>query len=420
MPPTLMEEYEQLRGEALAITDKAIKEERQLSDDEAITLEQKVGDAKAKRDEHIRQVKATSLLDEVKGLAALDPEQLPRADQPAGPDRRSPGQKFTESESYKALLDAYPAGLPEKGDVHMPPVMLGSARGSKALSYVGDNSTAAGSTVPGVPPDFRGFIPPWFYSLDLFSVLTKSSTSSELVEYVREDATARVNAAAPVPEAKATTGAPYTAAAKPESAVKWVRVATPVRTIATWVPITTKALSDVPQMRDMIDAYLIRFLNEALASQIVNGDGTGENMLGLLAQATAGAASTGFAGLRAALAQAELVSDPNAWLMNPADVVQLDTQHDAQNRFYGSGPFGTSPRTLWGHPVVTVRSLAAGTVMVGDFSQAVLFDREQSNIQVGTINDQFTHNLRTLLAEERAAFGVLRPEAIVKTVVTWP
>ena len=284
---------------------------------------------------------------------------------------------------------------------------------------MGDNSTQAGSTAPGVPPDFRGFIPPWFYSLDIFNVITRSSTSSELVEYVRENLAARANTAAPTPEAKATSGATYTAAAKPESAVAWVRVATPVRTIATWVPVTTKALADVPQMRDMIDAYLVRFLSEALANQIVNGDGTGENLLGLIPQATVGAASAGFAGMRAAQAAVELVSTPNAWLLNPTDVAQLDTQHDSQNRFYGAGPFGISPRSLWGLPVVTVRQVPAGTGLVGDFSQAVLFDREQASIQVGTINDQFTHNMRTLLAEERAAFGVLRPEAIAKTAITW-
>jgi HK97 family phage major capsid protein len=418
MPPTLVDEYQELRSKALAITEKAMAEDRQLTDEEATELKEHIEGAKGKYAEVERQKTAAMLIDQAKGLHALDdPDDPGETRQKA--DRRSYGQMFAEAPAYKALLEQYPAGVPDNADPHFPPVMLGSARGAKALTYVGDNSTTAGSTIPGVPPDFRGFIPPWFYSLDLFSVLTRASTSGELVEFVREDETARVNAAAPVPEAKATTGAPYTAAAKPESAVKWVRVATPVRTIATWIPITTKALADVPQIQSLIDMYLVRYLNEAVAGQIVNGDGTGENLLGLVAQAAAGPASTDFATLRAAQAQAELVGTPNAWLMNPADVVKIDTQHDLQGRFYGNGPFAQGPRTLWGLPVVTVRSLAAGTVLVGDFNQAIIYDREQASVQVGTINDQFTHNMRTLLAEERLAFGVQRPQAIVKTALAW-
>jgi HK97 family phage major capsid protein len=419
MPPTLVDEYTELRTEALAITDKALSEERQLTDDEAGRLAELVTGAKTKQGEIERQKTAAMLIEQTKGLHAMDDPGDPM---PAGgvkADLRSPGTQFIESHGYKAMLEQYPAGVPDSADPHFPPVMIGSARGLKTLTYVGDNSTAGGSTIPGVPPDFRGFVSPFFYNLGILDVVTHNTTSSELVEFVREDETARVNAAAPVPEAKATSGATYTAAAKPESAVKWVRVATPVRTIATWIPITTKALSDVPQIQTLIDTYLQRYLSEAVANQIVNGDGTGENLLGILPQAVAGAATTDFASLRGVQAQAELNGVPNAWIMNPTDVAKIDTAKDGQQRFYGNGPFSTGPRTLWGLPVVTSRNVPAGTVLVGDFNQCIVYDREQANVQTGTINDQFTHNMRTILAEERLAFGIMRPQAIYKTALTW-
>jgi HK97 family phage major capsid protein len=65
-------------------------------------------------------------------------------------------------------------------------------------------------------------------------------------------------------------------------------------------------------------------------------------------------------------------------------------------------------------PVVETDALAAGTMLVGDFSKAVLFDRQAVSISVGTINDQFTRNLVTVLCEMRAAFAVVRPTAFCK------
>jgi hypothetical protein len=50
----------------------------------------------------------------------------------------------------------------------------------------------------------------------------------------------------------------------------------------------------------------------------------------------------------------------------------------------------------------------------GDFRRAVLFDREETSIAVGTANEDFIRNIVRVLAECRAAFAVLRPTAFVK------
>jgi hypothetical protein len=57
--------------------------------------------------------------------------------------------------------------------------------------------------------------------------------------------------------------------------------------------------------------------------------------------------------------------------------------------------------------------MTQNTALCADFQIAcMLFDREQGNIRVGTINDQFVRNMQTILAEMRAAFVVFRPTAI--------
>jgi HK97 family phage major capsid protein len=62
-------------------------------------------------------------------------------------------------------------------------------------------------------------------------------------------------------------------------------------------------------------------------------------------------------------------------------------------------------------------ALSAGTALVGDFSKAVLFDRQSLTMTLGTINDQFIRNMVTVLGEIRAGFGVVRPSAFVKTTL---
>ena len=56
-----------------------------------------------------------------------------------------------------------------------------------------------------------------------------------------------------------------------------------VRTIAHWVPATNRMLADAPQVRGYINTRLLGGLDQKLEDQIINGDGTGENLLGILA-----------------------------------------------------------------------------------------------------------------------------------------
>jgi len=61
----------------------------------------------------------------------------------------------------------------------------------------------------------------------------------------------------------------------------------------------------------------------------------------------------------------------------------------------------------------------AGVALVGDFRRAVLWDREQANITITDSHDNFfIRNMVAILAEERVAFGVIRPAAFVEIDLT--
>ena len=71
-------------------------------------------------------------------------------------------------------------------------------------------------------------------------------------------------------------------------------------------------------------------------------------------------------------------------------------------------------RILWGIPVVTNHAMTEGTGLLGDWRKAVLWDREQATIQVSDSHaDFFIRNMVAILAEMRAAFGVIRPHAFI-------
>jgi HK97 family phage major capsid protein len=106
-------------------------------------------------------------------------------------------------------------------------------------------------------------------------------------------------------------------------------------------------------------------------------------------------------------------------VLNPTDAQNVDLlkRNNEANNLAGPGPYGVGAARLWNVPVVETDALAAGTALVGDFSKAVLFDRQSLAITVGTINDQFIRNMVTVLGEIRAGFGVIRPSAFVKATL---
>jgi HK97 family phage major capsid protein len=75
---------------------------------------------------------------------------------------------------------------------------------------------------------------------------------------------------------------------------------------------------------------------------------------------------------------------------------------------------------LWGVPVIETEScqdfqgddVEQRNMLVGDFIRgATLWDRMQSTVSVGWIDDQFVRNMRTILAEFRGAWAIRRPGA---------
>jgi HK97 family phage major capsid protein len=104
----------------------------------------------------------------------------------------------------------------------------------------------------------------------------------------------------------------------------------------------------------------------------------------------------------------------DAILLNPEDLEAIDLLQDANNRFYGQGPFGSGPQTLWGRPVVLSERIDAGSFLLGDFKQVALLDREGlSVLAFNQHKDYAQRNMTYVRAELRAAQVVWKPSRLV-------
>lgn len=343
------------------------------------------------------------------------------------PKLKSIGQMFAESAEYKSMMGQFSDGrINEKARVQSAPM------GVKAL-ITGASDTSGGAFVNTDVQNILELM--GRRELTLRDLISVRQTESDTVEFVRQ--TAQLSSAAPVAEATsaASPTAPEAAGPlvpvvgggyKPEGSIAFEKVTATVKTIAEWVPATKRGLADASQLRGLIDDELRADLAEEEEDQILNGSGTGENLPGILS--TSGIQTQAWTAdllttIRKAKTKVRTVGRVKATgiVLNPEDNERLDLLKGTSNdHFYGPGPFAAAGiPTVWGLPIVESEAIAVGSGLVGDFSKAVLWDREQASITAtDSHSDFFIRNLVAILGEQREAFGVTRPKAFVSVDLT--
>jgi HK97 family phage major capsid protein len=322
-----------------------------------------------------------------------------------GPQRpKTAGQLYTENEEFKAWL--------AKGGRGRMRVEISQ----KAIisSLTTDANGSAGDLI--VPTRVSTIFPGTERRLVVRDLLMPGNTDSNAIEYVKE--TGFTNLAATVSE---TTGP-----TKPQSELKFDIVVTAVTTIAHWVLATRQILADVPQLRSYIDGRLRYGLAYVEDNQLLNGGGTGTDLNGVYTQATAYSQpiTPSFAGdvtkidvLRLAMLQAFLAEYPSSGIvLHPSDWADIELTKTTDGAYLFANPQGMSGQRLWGLPVVDTQAMTVDKFLVGAFNiGAQIFDRETASVEASTEDsDNFRKNLVTILAEERLALAVYRPEAFIK------
>lgn len=311
-------------------------------------------------------------------------------------DQKSIGEQFTNGDDFK--------GLAEKG--------RGIARMRlKAVTSITSSTTGTGGVGVGIQPArVPGIITGPERPFTIRDLIMPGRTSSNAIEYVRESGFQ--NMAAPVAE---TT-------AKPQSDLSFELITTTVKTLAHWFRASKQVLADIPLLQSYIDGRAIYGLKYVEENQILAGDGTGQNLLGLIPQATAfnnalrKTGDTKIDTLRRAILQVRIAEyRASAIALNPVDWADMELAKDSTGSYiWVNVQDGGQPR-MWRLPVIDTNAVPVGGFLVGAFNIAAqVFDREDANVEVSTEDaDNFTKNMVTIRAEERLALAVYRPQSFV-------
>lgn len=308
------------------------------------------------------------------------------------------GSALSSDEGIKSILESTSSGH--------------TARVNMKATITSLTTDAAGSAGALVSPDRRdGILAMPERRLSIRDLLTQGRTSSNTVSYVRE--TGFTNATASKAEGEAFD----------YSDLKFEEVHTTVRTIGHLMKASKNILADAPQLESFVNNRLVYGLKEVEDRQLLNGDGSGNNLKGILPQASAFADPVSLAKytiidqLRLAMLQATLAQYPATGIvLNPIDWAKLELEKDTTGRMLIGNPQNGATPMLWRLPIVETTALAAGTFLAGAFKLgAQLFDREEVGVDVAFENDKdFEKNLVTFKCYERLALAVYRPEAFIK------
>jgi HK97 family phage major capsid protein len=338
------------------------------------------------------KAEVNALQEKIKSLG----EQLFTVEQKAGsPGTAEPSLSFAEKAAQELTANKYNGGR----------LSIDVGTFQKAI---GSAATSAGVLIN---PDRLGYLPTPNRRMTIRSLLAQGRTASNALEYVRENVF--TNNATIVPEGQL----------KPESNLTFTKESTTVKTIAHWVQASKQVMADAGQLAGYIDARLYHGLQLVEEAQLLNGNGQGDNLQGINTVAHAYDTSlnspndTGADILAHALYQVSLSEfSATGIVLNPLDWHKIALLKDKNNNYLIGGPQAFASQLLWGMPIISTLSQAAGTFTVGAFGLASqVWDRMDATIIVSDQDrDNFVKNMLTILAEQRLAVAHYRPSALIK------
>ncbi|MEV5429259.1 phage major capsid protein [Streptomyces sp. NPDC052701] len=309
-----------------------------------------------------------------------------------------------------------PAGVTAE-DFRNSPEFAAYRRGGYAGKVKVDVRAAITTGAPGVatverPAGIKQLQPD--YPLTVAALFAQAGMSGSAIEQVVDLGTGTL-AAAEVQEG----------AVKPESSINLdTRTVTP-KTVAHWVKISRQAADDNAQLTGYINNRLMVGLQKRLDQQLMNGNGAGANLLGLLNTPGlttyvpgSGQTMAKEDAIRRAITIAQIAGfAPTGLVIHPTDWqdIELSTTQDDTFRVATNIQSAMSPQ-LWGVPAVVTTAVPAGTFLIGDFVQAAtLYTRQSATLLMSDSDgNDFISNILTILAETRVAFAVDVPQAVVK------
>jgi len=306
----------------------------------------------------------------------------------------------------KTMFEAIKAGLEAKKE-SLKMLKDGDKQAARDASFVvkavGDMTSAniSGGNVP-VEDRLSGLDVIPTRATSLLDVVSRSTTTSNLVSWVSQ--ANKEGAAAQTAEGVAKNQIDFDLVVDSESLKK----------TTAYIKVSTEMIDDVDFIMGEIRNELLRELLLAVETQVYSGDNTGQNLNGIRTQAPAFAAGT-FAAtidnansvdvLAVAMNQIEIAEqgEPTAIFMHPSDVnaLKMIKVSPTDKRYVERLVMVAGNLELDGVPIIKSTLVTVGTYLIGNFANATVIQKAGVMIDIGLDGNDFTKNMRTILAEWR-------------------
>jgi HK97 family phage major capsid protein len=238
----------------------------------------------------------------------------------------------------------------------------------------------------------------------LLDIMAKRSTQSNVVSWVSK--ANKDGAAGQTAEGSAKNQIDFDLVVDSES---------PKKTTA-YIKVSTEMLDDISWIESEINNELMKEVQKAVEAQAYSGDGTGQNHNGIRTVASAFAAGPSALGvpnanivdvLNVAITQIQVAqegdAEANFILMNPFDVLKLKQEKvsSTDKRYVEELVTVGNNLVLGGVVIIPTTLVTQDEYLVGDFGLSILVTRSGMTFDIGLDGNDFTENMRTILAEWR-------------------
>jgi HK97 family phage major capsid protein len=315
---------------------------------------------------------------------------------------KSAGQLFVEAESY---------GLGHKAgwNLNTPEVV---AKNLLQIGATPTNGPNAGAFTEAMVRPVVDLTRPTYPSLR--SYILNYTTSNERIRFPRIKTF--TNNAAVVAEASATSGAGFTAAAVPESALTFEVIEAFVKDIMHFMPVTVNAMNDADRLVQIINSKLVQGLDEKVTLDIATTIKTDPGILSY----TPLVGESDLDVILKMIAKIRIAQRAPTWLgINATDWYSdgLAFKKDATQRYMLISPTmdPEAVASLFGLVLNVNPAWAVGQPIVGDGRCAEIYDMQQATIQSSNSHlDWFLHEMVAVKGKWRGVTVVNDPEGFCK------
>ena len=201
----------------------------------------------------------------------------------------------------------------------------------------------------------------------------------------------------------------------PQSTAKWKQYSLPVQKVGDTLAITEEFFEDEQMFYGELGMFIRTNVDIVINGQIVNGDGTGNNLTGLIAStpayvpAGAGIADASIYDLIVKLKESISTTGGekyrvNFGLMNISDINKMKLKKDGNNNYIIPPFVDRSGNVVDGVTIIEDNQVVANTMFIGDSRFARIYERSGLEISEGYVGDQFVEDAMTIKIRKRLAF----------------